>query len=99
MANGLSPYYLLQCSFAGGEISPECANRVDLDKYNSAVLRAKNCLIKPYGPIYKRPGLKYIARTKYPNRKAIILPFNGANASDDYLLEIGHGYILSLIHI
>ena len=93
MANGLSPYYLLQCSFAGGEISPECANRVDIDKYNSAVLRAKNCLIKPYGPIYKRPGLKYIARTKYPNRKAIILPFNGANASDDYLLEIGHEYI------
>lgn len=93
MANALSPYYLLQCSFAGGEISPECANRVDLDKYNSAVLRAKNCLIKPYGPIYKRPGLKYINRTKYSDRKAILVPFNGATASEDYLLEIGHEYI------
>lgn len=93
MANGLSPYYLLQSSFTAGEISPEVANRVDLDKYNSAVLRAKNCNIKPYGPIYKRPGLRYITRTKYSDRKAILVPFNGATANEDYLLEIGHEYI------
>ena len=93
MANGLSPYYLLQSSFTAGEISPEVANRVDLDKYNSAVLRAKNCNIKPYGPIYKRPGLRYIARTKYSDKKAILVPFNGATANEDYLLEIGHEYI------
>lgn len=93
MANALSPYYLLQSSFAGGEISPEVANRVDLDKYNSAVLQARNCLIKPYGPIYKRPGLKFATRTKYADKKAILVPFNGATASEDYLLEIGHEYI------
>lgn len=93
MANGLSPYYLLQSSFTAGEISPDVANRVDLDKYNSAVLRAKNCNIKPYGPIYKRPGLRYIARTKYSDKKAILVPFNGATANEDYLLEIGHEYI------
>ena len=33
MANGLSPYYLLQSAFTSGEISPEVANRVDLEKY------------------------------------------------------------------
>lgn len=93
MAANLTPYYHLQSSFAGGEISPEVANRVDLDKYSSAVLKAKNCLIKPYGPIYKRPGLKYINRTKYSDKKAILVPFNGATANEDYLLEIGHEYI------
>ena len=92
MANGLAPYYLLQSSFTGGEISPEVANRVDLDKYNSAVLKATNCHIKPYGPIYKRPGLKYIARAKYADKKSILVPFNGSN-SQDYLLEIGEKYI------
>lgn len=93
MANELAPYYLLQCSFAAGEISPEVANRVDLDKYNSAVLKARNCHIRPYGPIYKRPGMRFIARTKYSDKKSILVPFNGATANDDYLLEIGHQYI------
>ena len=32
MASGLTPYYLLQPAFTGGEISAEVANRVDLDK-------------------------------------------------------------------
>ena len=93
MANELAPYYLLQCSFAAGEISPEVANRVDLDKYNSAVLKARNCHIRPYGPIYKRPGMRFVARTKYSDKKSILVPFNGATANDDYLLEIGHQYI------
>ena len=92
MANSLSPYYLLQCSFAAGEIAPEVANRVDLDKYNSAVLKARNCHIRPYGPIYKRPGMRFVARTKYSDKKSIIVPFNGAGDAD-YLLEIGHEYI------
>ena len=93
MANELAPYYLLQCSFAAGEISPEVANRVDLDKYNSAVLKARNCHIRPYGPIYKRPCMRFILRTKYNDKKSILVPFNGATANDDYLLEIGHQYI------
>ena len=92
MAANLTPYYHLQSSFAGGEISPEVANRVDLDKYSSAVLKAANCLIRPYGPIYKRPGLKYIAQAKYSDKKSILVPFNGSG-NEDYLLEIGHEYI------
>ena len=88
MASGLTPYYLLQPAFTGGEISAEVANRVDLDKYQFAVLQAYNCLIKPHGPIYRRPGMKYMARTKYSDKACILVPFNG-----DYLLEIGEKYI------
>jgi hypothetical protein len=92
MASGLIPYYLLQPAFTGGEISAEVANRVDLDKYQLAVLQAYNCLIKPHGPIYRRPGMKYMARTKYSDKACILVPFNGAD-STDYLLEIGEKYI------
>lgn len=93
MASGLTPYYLLQPAFTGGEISAEVANRVDLDKYQLAVLQAYNCLIKPHGPIYRRPGMKYMARTKYSDKACILVPFNGAD-STDYLLEIGEKYII-----
>lgn len=92
MASGLTPYYLLQPAFTGGEISAEVANRVDLDKYQLAVLQAYNCLIKPHGPIYRRPGMKYMARTKYSDKACILVPLNGAD-STDYLLEIGEKYI------
>lgn len=92
MASGLTPYYLLQPAFTGGEISTEVANRVDLDKYQFAVLQAYNCLIKPHGPIYRRPGMKYMARTKYNDKACILVPFNGAD-NTDYLLEIGEKYI------
>ena len=92
MASGLTPYYLLQPAFTGGEISAEVANRVDLDKYQLAVLQAYNCLIKPHGPIYRRPGMKYMARTKYSDKACILVPFNGED-NTDYLLEIGEKYI------
>lgn len=92
MANGLQPYYLLQSAFTGGEISAEVANRVDLDKYQFAVLQAKNCLVKPHGPIYRRPGMMYVSRTKYNDKKSIAVAFNGTD-NNDYLLEIGDKYI------
>lgn len=92
MANGLQPFYLLQSAFTSGEISSEVANRVDLDKYQYSVLQAGNCLVKPYGPIYKRSGLKYLGSTKYSDKKSILVAFNGSD-DKDYLLNIGEKYI------
>lgn len=92
MAASSSPYYLLQPAFTGGEISEEVANRVDLDKYQYSVLQAYNCLVKPHGPIYRRPGMKFIGRTKYNDKQCILVPFNGEQGTD-YLLEIGEQYI------
>ena len=53
--------YMLQPSFATGEISPDVASRVDLDKYRSALLQAENVFIRPYGSAYRRPGTEYCA--------------------------------------
>lgn len=94
MANNsvVTPYHVLQASFATGEISREVANRVDLDKYQFALTKAKNVLIRPYGPVYKRPGSIYVTSTKYNNTKSILVSFAGSTDTD-YLLEIGAGYI------
>ena len=43
--------YHIQSSFATGEISPEVANRIDLDKYAAALLTAENAYIRPYGAV------------------------------------------------
>ena len=53
--------YILQPSFASGEISPDVASRVDLDKYQSALLQAENVFIRPYGSAYRRPGTEFVA--------------------------------------
>lgn len=88
----VSPYYVLQSSFATGEISREVANRVDLDKYSAALTKAVNCLVRPYGPVYKRPGSKFCCETKYADKTCILVPFSSGEEVD-YMLEIGDKYI------
>lgn len=87
-----SSVYLLQSSFTTGEISPDVASRVDLNKYQSALLKAKNVYVRPYGGVYRRPGTVFCGRTKYMDKKVRLLRFN---FTEDvcYLLEVGEGYI------
>lgn len=85
-------YYAIQPAFTGGEISKDVASRVDLDKYQLALLQAENATIRPYGAVRKRPGLIYCGAAKYPGRRAILRRFE-FSVSISYLLEIGHNYI------
>lgn len=84
--------YLLQPSFAGGEISSEVANRVDIEKYQSALLNAENVVVKPYGGIAKRQGTEYVGMAKYGDKKCILVEF-AESANDSYMLEVGEKYI------
>ena len=84
--------YLIQPSFAAGEISPYVANRVDLDKYKSALLTAKNLVIRPFGGCYRRQGSEFIGKVKYDDKPTAIVAFN-AGIDDAYLLEVGYQYI------
>lgn len=85
-------YYAIQPAFTGGEISKDVASRVDLDKYQLALLQAENATIRPYGAVRKRPGLIYCGAAKYPGRRATLRRFE-FSVSISYLLEIGHEYI------
>ena len=86
------PFFSIQPAFTGGEISGEVASRVDLEKYQLALLNAENAIIRPYGPVYKRPGSIYAGRMKYDDRDAILVRFE-YTVEITYLLEIGEKYI------
>lgn len=81
--------YHIQSSFATGEISPEVASRIDLDKYAAALLTAENAYIRPYGAVYKRGGTLYCGKTK--NEKVILKEFTTIDSS--FMLEMGNRYI------
>lgn len=84
--------YLIQPSFVAGEISPYVANRVDLDKYKSALLTAQNLVIRPFGGCYRRQGSEFIGKVKYDDKPTALVAFN-AGIDDAYLLEVGYQYI------
>lgn len=87
----VKPYYHLQCNFNAGEISRDVANQVTLEKYQYALTKAENCIIKPYGPVYRRPGTVYVDATKN-NSECILVPFSVPDRND-YMLEFTNGWI------
>ena len=87
----IEPYWAIQPAFTGGEISGDVASRVDLDKYQIALLQAENAIIRPYGAVRKRPGLLYCGSTK-DGGKVRLYPFHFTTELA-YLLEFGAGYV------
>lgn len=85
------PFYAIQPAFTGGEISEDVASRVDLDKYQLALLQAENMIIRPYGSAKKRAGSMYCGTTK-DNGHAILRRFE-FTSDLSYMLEIGAHYI------
>lgn len=84
--------YSVQPAFTGGEISSDVASRIDLDKYQVALLQAENAIIRPYGAVRKRPGFIYCGKTKYQDKKSILVKFN-FTVVISYILEFGEKYI------
>ncbi len=78
-------------SFTGGEISPSMYARTDLQKYNSALKTCRNFIVQPFGGVYNRPGMEYVANTKN-NGVVRLVPFQ-FNVVQSYLLEFGSGYM------
>lgn len=83
--------YEIQPAFTTGEISPFVASRVDLEKFKSALLTAENCILRPYGGLYRRIGSKYIGKCKY-DKETVLVRFD-TDVDDAYLLEVGDHYI------
>lgn len=83
---------LIQPSFAGGEIAPNVYGRVDLAKYSVALRRCRNFIVRQYGGIENRPGTRFIAEAKYPDRKCRLIPFQFSTVQT-YALEFGHLYM------
>lgn len=79
-------------SFAGGEISPEMYGRIDDVKYQSGLQKAKNVIVKPYGPVSMRPGFKYVNSLKVDANKSRLIPFK-YSLTQSLIVELGNAYI------
>src|SRR5687768_1758436 len=54
----------LQRSFAGGEIAPEMAGRLDIDKFQTGLKTCRNFEVLPHGPARNRAGFEYVLEAK-----------------------------------
>jgi len=87
----MSTKFLLR-SFAGGEITPELAGRLDLTKYQTGLALARNFITLPHGPATRRPGFEFIRAVGNSSQAVRLIPFT-FSASQTAVLEFGHQYI------
>lgn len=87
----MSTKHLLR-SFAGGEITPELAGRLDLVKYQTGLSLCRNFITLPHGPAVRRPGFEFINEVKDSTHKVRLIPFS-FSATQTAVLEFGHQYI------
>lgn len=79
-------------SFAGGEITPELFGRLDLDKFQTGLKRARNVRILPHGPAQNRAGFQYVLETKDSTKASRLIPFVWS-VDQTMHLEFGDGYV------
>ncbi|HGY6568681.1 TPA: hypothetical protein ACNTAD_001534 [Escherichia coli] len=82
----------IQPSFAGGEIGPSLYGRIDMAKYQVALRKCDNFIVRQYGGVENRPGTRFVGAAKYPNRKCRLIPFQFSTVQT-YALEFGHLYM------
>lgn len=87
----MSTKHLLR-SFAGGEITPELAGRLDLTKYQTGLALARNFITLPHGPAARRPGFEFIRAAGDSTHPVRLIPFT-FSADQTAVLEFGHEYI------
>lgn len=83
---------LIKTNFTAGEISPRLMGRVDIARYANGAKQVENAVCVVHGGVKRRPGTRFVAATKYANKKSRLIPFV-FNRSQAYELEFGDGYV------
>lgn len=79
-------------NFTGGEITPRLGGRMDLKRFNSSCEVLENFRCTPHGPVIRRAGTRFVAKARYSDKRAILLPFI-YSTEQPYVLEVGDKYI------
>ena len=79
-------------AFDAGEFAPILEGRIDLTRYNSGCRILENFLPLVVGPAVRRPGTHFIASTRYPDKRSVLLPFQ-YSTEQAYALELGDLYV------
>lgn len=83
---------MLLRSFAGGEITPELAGRLDLTKYQTGLSLCRNFITLPHGPATRRPGFEYVNEVGESATAVRLIPFT-FSATQTVVAEFGHEYV------
>lgn len=81
-----------QLSYNSGIVSGLMSGRADDTKYGSGLQVCRNARCTPQGPIENRPGFMYVAETKYPGKKARLIPFT-YSVDQTMIIELGDRYV------
>lgn len=81
-----------QLSYNSGIMSGLMSGRADDTKYGSGLQVCRNARCTPQGPIENRPGFMYVAETKYPDKKARLIPFTHS-VDQTMIIELGDRYV------
>lgn len=79
-------------SFNAGELSPKMLSRSDVSQYSKGCRHLENFIVTPYGAVERRPGLKFVAQAKYPDKNVRIIRFVYSR-DIAYVCEFGDLYI------
>jgi hypothetical protein len=82
----------LKNDYSGGEFAPVAESRVDFQRYPAGCRILENFLPLVVGAAVRRPGASFIASTRYPDKIALLLPFQ-YSTEQAYVLEFGDLYI------
>lgn len=83
------PVAVAQPSFTTGELSPSLYGRIDLARYYTALKTCRNFIVRPYGGVMNRPGLRFVGEVKDSTRAARLIDFQYSTIQT-YVLELGH---------
>jgi hypothetical protein len=78
----------IQTNFTAGEVSPYLRGRVDTSKYANGCEVLKNLIVRPQGPLRRRPGTEYVIAAKQTATKARLISLNNT-----YVIEFGVNYL------
>lgn len=87
------PFYPLQNSFAGGEVSPAMYGRTDMAKYAISLRVMYNSYAHLHGGASNRPGIEFIAKAKHSGAKKCRVVGFEFSTLQAYMLEFGDQYI------
>lgn len=83
--------HLLQPTMTAGEVSPSLYGRVDIARYSSGLRRCRNFIVRPYGGVENRTGLRFVGDVKGTLDHRVI-PFV-YSTEVAYVLVLGDGFV------
>lgn len=81
-----------QTAFNSGEISPRLLGHTNFEKYISGLQTARNVLLRPQGPVYKRNSFKFLGEVKDHTSTIELLRFQ-YDVGDYVVFELGDQYL------